>query len=205
VKPPNFILFGLTHGLILLSIPAIAGSLTRWSPPRAGRIGLGIFLLVNELACYGYKAAKGWFAFPAGLPLRQAAFEFAFFTGLTGTTLAVLTPDLWEPFPSYDTVYFFLVHCGIVITLLYLWWSRQARPRPGCVWRVMFLLNAYALFLAGFNWLFRTNYMYLCHKPGNASPLDFFGPWPWYLLAGELIALAGFTLLSLPFRRQRQP
>lgn len=217
MKPPNFILFGLTHWLILVSIPALAWSLARWAPLRAGRLGLGLFLLVNELGYYGFKLAKGWFMFPLGLPLqlcdlvlwctviaalgrRQMPFEFAFFAGILGTGMAVVTPDLWEPFPSYTTVYFFLVHGGIVATVLYLWWSKQMRPRPGCVKRVMLLLNVYALALGVFNWLFQTNYMYLCRKPGNASLLDAFGPWPVYILVGELIALAGFTLLSLPFR-----
>ena len=85
---------------------------------------LGGLLLGNELIYYGYKASKHWFQFPAGLPLQlcdlivwlaviaaftlwQASFEFAFFTGLVGTSMAVITPDLWDPFPSYPTVYFF--------------------------------------------------------------------------------------------------
>lgn len=217
----NFVLFGLTHWLILLSIPALAGALTwlsRQDPgiARACRLGLGWFLLLNELGFYAFKLWKGWFQFPAGLPLqlcdlilwctvaaaftlKQMPFEFAFFAGILGTGMAVLTPDLWEPFPSYPTVYFFLVHCGIVATLLYLWWSRQARPLPGSVWRAMAMLNAYVAAMAIFNWLFGTNYVYLCRKPGSASLLDFFGPWPVYLIAVELVAFTGFWLLSLPF------
>jgi len=215
----NFVLFGLTHWLILLSIPALAYATARWAPPRAGRLGWGWFLLVNELIYYGYKLSKGWFQFPAGLPLqlcdlilwctvvaaltlKPMPFEFAFFAGLLGTGMAVVTPDLWEPFPSYNTVYFFLAHGGIVAALLYLWWSGQARPAPGCVRRAMIILNGYAAFMGLFNWLFGTNYVYLCRKPDSASLLDYFGPWPVYLAAVELFALGGFFLLSLPFRRQ---
>ena len=32
------------------------------------------------------------------------------------------------------------------------------------------------------------------------SLLDFLGPWPWYLLSLELIALVSFFLLDLPWR-----
>jgi hypothetical integral membrane protein (TIGR02206 family) len=223
----NFVLFGLTHWLILLSIPALAGGLTFLSKgkpavAKASRLALGLFLLANELIFYAFKLSQGWFQFPAGLPLqlcdlilwltvlaaltlRQMPFEFAFFAGILGTGMAVITPDLWEPFPSYPTVYFFLVHCGIVATLLFLWWSGQAKPEPGCVRRSMLILNAYVATLGLFNWIFGTNYVYLCRKPQSASLLDYLGPWPLYLVAVELIALAGFWLLSLPFRRRNIP
>ena len=75
------------------------------------------------------------------------------------------------------------------------------RPLPGCLWRVMLALNGYAASIAVFNWIFKTNYMYLCRKPDNASALDYLGPWPVYILTGELIALAFFALLWLPFRK----
>ena len=114
------------------------------------RISPGFLLLGNELIYYVYKYQKGWFQFPAGLPLQlcdlilwltvaamlakpQFAFEFCVFAGLAGTSMAVLTPDLWEPFPSHPTVYFFLAHCGIVDCILYLWWSGTMRPLAGCV------------------------------------------------------------------------
>jgi len=220
----NFILFGLTHWLILVSVPAAAALLawlTRGSEQRAqaARIALGALLFGNELGWYAFKIHKGWIQFPAGLPLQlcdltmwltilaalrpiQWAFEFAFFTGLAGTSMALITPDLWEPFPSYPTVYFFLAHGGIVATLLFSWWSRQAAPKPGCVWRVMAVVNAYALAIGLFNALFKTNYMYLCRKPESASLLDYLGPWPLYIVSGELLALLFFTLLWLPFRRR---
>jgi hypothetical integral membrane protein (TIGR02206 family) len=116
--------------------------------------------------------------------------------------MAVLTPDLQQPWPSYPTIYFFLAHGGIVTTLLYLWWSGQASPQPGCVKRVMILVNAYAVLIGVFNAIFHTNYMYLCRKPEGASLLDHMGPWPVYLLVGELAALFLFWLLWLPFRKR---
>ncbi len=182
------------------------------------RIALGSLLLINELIWYGFKIQKGWFLFPGNMPFQlcdlilwltvaamvlrlQFAFELSFFAGLVGTSMAVLTPDLWEPFPSYPTVYFFLAHCGIVICVLYLWLSRTMRPLPGCIVRVMLAFNVYALAAGIFNWIFHTNYMYLSHKPESASVLDYFGPWPLYILVGELFAAVFFTLLWLPFRR----
>jgi hypothetical integral membrane protein (TIGR02206 family) len=64
----------------------------------------------------------------------------------------------------------------------------------------MLVLNIYAALVGLFNAWYHTNYMYLCEKPEGASLLDWLGPWPWYILSGEAVALALFSLLWLPFR-----
>ena len=115
--------------------------------------------------------------------------------------MALLTPNLLEPFPSFLTVQFFVGHGLDVTATLYLVWSRQARPRPGSAGRAMLALNVYAAIAGTFDWIFKTNYMYLRAKPQNASLLDFLGPWPWYIVASEGVALGLFLLLYLPFRQ----
>jgi hypothetical integral membrane protein (TIGR02206 family) len=219
---PYFVLFGATHWAIITAIPASA-ALLAWaarSRPKAVRLGLGVLLLVNELTWYGYRLRVEGFRFPEGLPLelcdlamwmtivaaltgRVWALELAYYAGVGGSSQAVLTPDLWEPFPSYPTVYFFLAHGGVIATVLALIWGRVARPRPGSAWRVFGVLNGFAAAVGLFNLVFKTNYMYLCQKPASASLLDAFGPWPWYIAAGEAFALGVFLLLGLPFRRPK--
>lgn len=113
--------------------------------------------------------------------------------------MALLTPDLWAPLRSYPSVYFFLAHGAIVIAVLFLVWSKERSLQPGCVWRVFVSVNLFAGIVGTFNAIFHTNYMYLCRKPGGASLLDYFGPWPVYLLCGELLALLLLWLLWLPF------
>lgn len=219
----DFVLFGGTHWAILASVPALGWMLGWWGSrsSEAGlalRIGAGSFLLVNELIWYVFKHYRYHIPFPEGLPLQLCdlalwmtiaacftlkpwVFEVAYFLGVGGSAQAVLTPDLWEPFPSYPTVYFFLAHTGLMIAVLALIWSGLARPRPDSLWRGMVAANVWGVAVGVFNAVFGTNYMYLCRKPGGASLLDWFGPWPWYLVAGELTAFVVFVLLWLPFRR----
>jgi hypothetical integral membrane protein (TIGR02206 family) len=49
------------------------------------------------------------------------------------------------------------------------------------------------------NWLIGSNYMFIAHPPETASLIDVLGPWPWYLLSLEGIAVVVFLLLYLPY------
>lgn len=220
----GFRLFGLAHLAILVAVPGVAGTLgylARGQPLRSRQISasFGGFLAINELAWYAWRLYVEGFRFPEGLPLelcdltlwltvaatvtlQPAVFEFAWLAGLGGALMAILTPDLWAPPLSYPTFYFFLAHGGVIASLLFLVWSGLARPRPGCVWRTFCLANIYVGLIGVFNAVFHTNYVYLCRKPSNASLLDLFGPWPFYIAGGEATAIVVFWLLWLPFRRK---
>jgi hypothetical integral membrane protein (TIGR02206 family) len=95
-----------------------------------------------------------------------------------------------------------VAHGAVIAGILALTWARLARPEPGCVLRGFAFVNLYAAAIGIFNFAFGANYFYLCRKPANPSLLDYFGPWPVYILAGEIFTLAFFYLLWLPFRRR---
>ncbi len=220
----DFVLFGPVHLAIIAAIPLAATAfwwISRGDPDRARhlRLAFGWFLLVNELVWYTFKIATEGVRFPEGLPfqlcdlslwltvfalltLRRWTFEPAWFVGIAGAAMAVLTPELWAPTFSYPTAYFFTAHGGIIAALLFLVWSGQARPGPRAMWRGLLVLNAWGAFVGTFNLVFHTNYMFLCRKPSAASLLDYLGPWPVYVLAGECFAILLFVLLALPFRRR---
>ncbi len=224
----NFRLLGSTHLAILgavLLFAAVFAFVQRLLGPgfRWLRIGLGSILLVETGLWYGYLARLRQLTFPDHLPLElcdatlyltiaalltlsPAVFDLAYYGALAGTSMALLTPDLWERFPSLSTVQFFFAHGLVVAGVLYLAWSGLARPRRGSVARAMLALNLFAAFDGAFDWIFKTNYMYLAAKPQNASLLNLLGPWPLYILTAEGVALVLFLLLYLPFRsRAPQP
>lgn len=215
--------FGATHLAIVAAVPLLGAALVataRARPALARPLcrALATGIAVNELVWYRYALAQGWVDLPHGLPLDLCdvtlwltvyalatrapwALEAVYYLGLAGSGMALLTPDLaGVPFPSYPAVKFFVAHGGVVASALFLVLSGMVRPRPGAWWRTFLGVNVFAAAVALVNARFGTNYMYLCEKPRSGSLLDLLGPWPWYVLAGELVALGLLFLLSLPFR-----
>ena len=212
-------LFGALHFSILLAIGVIAAALAfacrgGGLPPRATRLAIGWTLAVNEVVWWTLRYAREgvhavnlplqlcditvWLAALACITGAPAAVEFAYFAGLAGAGMALVTPDLTDPWPSYPAVYFFVAHGGIVIAVALLVFGRIVALRPGAVWRSFGLLLAYAAMVAAANTALGSNYMYLRKKPANGSLLDHFGPWPWYIVAGAAVGLALFWLLWIP-------
>jgi len=54
----------------------------------------------------------------------------------------------------------------------------------------------------GVNTLLGTNFGFASRPPANPSLIDHLGPWPWYLLSMQAIAVTLFLLLALPLCRR---
>ena len=214
-------LFGPLHLALLAAIAVVASALP-WLcrrgaiPARPTRLAVGWALLLNELVWWIFRYSHEgvhlpnlplqlcdltvWLAVLACLTARPAIAEFAYFAGMGGAGMALATPDLWSPWPTYPAIYFFLAHGGIVIAVALMPFGGIVGFRRGAVWRSFGLLTVYAVLVGAFNAVCGSNYMYLCRKPASASLLDKLGPWPWYLLPTAAIALGFFWLLWLPVR-----
>src|SRR6266480_6921408 len=63
-------------------------------------------------------------------------FEVAYFWGIGGTLQAVLTPNLPYGFPDWRFISFFMSHCGIIVSVVFLMLTRDYRPAPTAILRV---------------------------------------------------------------------
>ena len=214
-------LFGWVHAGLLLTIVLAAALLAFRSrqqrlPWSRVRQVLGYGLAANELIWWIFRYSHEgihltnlplqlcdvtvWVTILACLTAAPLAIEFAYFAGMAGSGMALLTPDLWSPWPSYPAVYFFLAHGGVVTASAVLVFGRIQPLRTGALWRSYALLTAYTLVLGAFNGVVGANYMYLCRKPRNPSLLDWLGPWPIYLAGAAGVGFVLFWLLWLPVR-----
>lgn len=213
-----------THAGIVLAITA-AGTglglairrrrLPTWAVPV-----LGLLIAGSEAVWYGHVLSGPWPVWPGLLPLhlcdatvwltayaaalRSArAFSVAYYWGLAGTTMALLTPDVQGLSWNYPTVQFFVSHGLVVSTLLTMAISGVVSIDRKSWWKALLVLHAYAVAVAVFDVLYGTNYLFLMSQPSGSTLLDLFGPWPWYLVVGDAVGALLFYLLSLPIARQR--
>jgi len=218
----GFVPWGPDHQAVVAATALAAVALIlararlRAADDRWVRRRVAALLAANELIAWVIAASHGHPRVPLQLcdlaffatvwalwSVRRPVAELAYFWGLAGSLQAVLTPDLREAFPQYWWVKFFVSHCGIVLSALYLGLSGRVRPTARSVWRMWLVTNMYAGVAGIINWLFGTNYGYLAQKPAQPSLLDYLGPWPYYIGAMEVIALGLFAVCYAPFALAR--
>lgn len=135
--------------------------------------------------------------------INQSFFEVFYFWIIGGTLQAIITPDITSGFPSFYYFKYWILHLGLVYVILIATFVLDYRPRFSGIWRAWICLELYFLLMLGVNHLLGSNYLYLNDKPARPTVLDFFGPWPTYVIVAQLIVIPIFILLYLPFRRPR--
>lgn len=125
-------------------------------------------------------------------------FEVIYFMVMCGTFQAIITPDLYVGFPGYGFFKYWIVHMGLVLVVIHYLLVFRLYPRPKAMIATFIWLNVYLLSLIPVNIWLDANYFYLMEKPINPSILDFFGPWPFYILASEALAFVFFAIAYVP-------
>ncbi|MBW7906719.1 MAG: TIGR02206 family membrane protein [Phycisphaerae bacterium] len=131
--------------------------------------------------------------------ITQVMYELTYYWGIGGTTQAMLTPEIDEPFPTTPYLVFFVTHGGIIAAAFMMTVGLRMRPRPDSAPRVWMITVVVAFLVLCFNTVTGTNYMYLAGPPERASLYDYLGPWPLSLLSLAVVATTVFALCYLPF------
>ena len=167
---------------------------------------LAITLLGSEIMQHLYLLYSGRWHYECALPLHlcdlaifavaislifhiQWIWELAYFWGLGGSLYAIITPDLPATGPRLFYIAFMVIHGCVVIGSLYLAFGLRRQLRRISLIRVWLITQLYVIVIGVFNSLFGTNYLYLCEKPGQATLMDFIGPWPYYLITLQVVFL----------------
>ena len=122
-----------------------------------------------------------------------------YFWSMAGTLQALITPDLEKGFPSFEFFRYFTMHGGIVIAILYIVIVFKIRISWRDLVQAVLYAQVYLVCIHVLNHVLQTNYSYTIQKPAGATILDYFGPWPWYIMWGEVLMLVLFLVLLLPF------
>jgi len=124
----------------------------------------------------------------------------AFFWGLGGATMAILTPDISHH--DLDYIFFMIGHGMIVVGIMFATVSLGNRPYAKDILKV----TAITLFILlpivyGINILLGepANFWYLVAKPEGASLMDMFPDPPLHILYTTPLAIAVFYLIYLPY------
>jgi len=126
-------------------------------------------------------------------------FELTYFWGFAGAGMALLTPDLGQGFPSIRFVLFFFDHSLIIIGVVFMMVLYGYRPTVSSLVKTMVITQIYVILIFPLNYLLDSNYLFLRHKPAGSSLVDFFGPWPWYIIGMELVGVVLLLALYSPY------
>ena len=218
----DFHLFGSQHLVMIFFTAGLSAVLAVFSKKylserqklTASRV-MTVILAVAVLGWIGIRLALGEFDPKTDLPLdicnvlalalpflmwrpSRRVQEVAYFWILAGTIQAVLTPHLFEGFPHFTFVKYWTVHGGLIVYAVFATVAFGFYPGWKSLWRSFLLVQVYLVALYFINLALGSNYAYIMGKPPTASALDFLGPYPWYLLVGEAIAVVFFVLVYLP-------
>jgi len=225
----TFEMFGVEHigGLVIsilliILIPWI--SLKFFDKNYQAKLGaiIGYIVMLNYPVWVGLEMIAGTFDFSLHLPVHLCrisnlliplvmlkrhflTFEILFFWGLSGTLQGAITPDISAGFPHFHYFRFWIAHNGLVLALVYAVVVFKMRPTIQSLWKSFMALNLFLILAVITNVILDANYFWICGKPvtptGEHVPsiLDFMGPWPWYILTAEFVALIHFLLAYSPF------
>lgn len=224
----SFEMFGTDHLMVLFVFGLIAcGSIIfanrKLNESQKTKLGLALACipLISVISRMGMMAYLGKFDIKADLPFflcRVMSFlaiyvmlsrnrfwlGVLYFWIIVGTVNATITPDLANGFPHYDFILYFSNHAGLVVLAFYIALVYKPDIKVRDMINTFVITNVFLIVVHLINMGLDANYMYTMKKPPTASLMDYLGPWPWYLLSGQVLAVGLMILGYLPFLIHRR-
>ena len=219
----SFELFGLSHWaailifiFLLIFLPSYSKSHLSINQQKSLGNILGFLIFINFPIWVLLEFIGGSFDVKLHLPLHlcrfanlllpfvmlrrnEFIFQILFYWGLSGMFQAIITPDIVQDFPHFHYFRFFIGHHLMIVALMYVIIVYKMKPTIEGLKNSFFGLNLFLVISFLANILLDANYFWIMEKPPTGSLLDYMGPWPWYILTAEFLALAHFALAYFIF------
>jgi|TARA_B110000116_G_scaffold67950_1_gene58567 hypothetical integral membrane protein (TIGR02206 family) len=219
----SFELFGLSHWtailifiFLLIFLPFYSKSHLSINQQKSLGNILGFLIFINFPIWVLLEFIGGSFDVKLHLPLHlcrfanlllpfvmlrrnEFLFQILFYWGLSGMFQAIITPDIVQDFPHFHYFRFFIGHHLMIVALMYIIIVYKMKPTIEGLKNSFFGLNLFLVIAFLANILLDANYFWIMEKPPTGSLLDYMGPWPWYILTAEFLALAHFALAYFIF------
>jgi len=218
----EFVIFGFQHFLVLLFFTTLGFSLIKYALKSNQEIkiktgnDIAYFISATVIIWTIYKFFSNQFDITNDLPFqlcyflglvmplftrtrKQLYYEILLFWIFAGTFQAIVTPEMKNGFPHVHFLYFWIVHCGLIIIMLYATFVYKMRPKLKSTLVSFIALQGYFIFVTIINKITGANYFYLNAKPNAPTVLDFLGEWPYYIIMAELLLIPYFLIIYVPF------
>ena len=133
------------------------------------------------------------------LTQKRDFFVFAFFFGIAGGGMSILTPDTVYGFPYIGYIQSQIGHTMILMGVTYAMIIDKQRPYLIDVPKALFYASILLLFTYFMNYVLGTNYWFLAEKPIGDNITSFMRPEPFHIIDLYIAAIVICYALYLPY------
>ena len=126
-------------------------------------------------------------------------FVFAFFFGIAGGGMSILTPDTVYGFPYIGYIQSQIGHTMILMGVTYAMIIDKQRPYLKDVIKALFYASILLIFTYFMNYLLGTNYWFLAEKPVGDNITSFMRPEPFHIIDLYIAAVLICYAMYLPY------
>ena len=132
---------------------------------------------------------------------RREFFLFAFFAGISGAGMAILTPDSEYGFPNIHYVRHMIGHTMILLGVSYAIIIDSQRPYLKDVHKTLFVLSLLLLLMYFINYLLGppANYWYVAEKPPGFNVTSLMRDAPYHMIDLYILAVIVCYLIYAPY------